>query len=258
MTGKDIVSRVNICGTEVSNVSLDETMDIFDNWIENGDKRRVCVTPVNCILWANKNEYLQSIYNTSDLTLCDGVPLIWAASFLGKSLKGRVTGLDLFPLYLERCTIKGYSMFFLGAKEGIAELLKAKSEKQYKGIKILGTYSPPFAERFSEEENKKIMHLINACKPDILWVSLTAPKQDYWIYDNLTYLDIRIAIGVGGAFEVASGSIKRAPLIMQKAGLEWLYRFIKEPKRLFRRYIMEAPLFIPVVFKQWIQQRKAK
>ena len=251
MQNEKEVSSVNIAGTYISNVTLPETMDLFDKWINAGEKKRICVTPVNCIIWASKNEALRKLYNSSDLTLCDGVPIIWASSLLGNKLKGRVTGLDLLPLYLERCAIKGHSMFFLGAKEGIADLLKTNSEKVYKSIYITGTYSPPFAERFNEEENKKIISLINAAKPDILWVSLTAPKQDYWIHENLEKLDVHIAIGVGGAFDVVAGAIKRAPVFMQKMGLEWLFRFLQEPKRLFRRYFIEAPVFIPLIYKQW-------
>lgn len=248
---QSIAPKINIGGTGISQVSLSETMDLFDRWIQHGEKRRVCVTPVNCIVWANKNSSLQQLYNDADLTLCDGVPLIWAAKLLSKRSLTRVTGLDLLPKYIERCYQKEHSQFFLGAKEGVAAMLKEQSEKKYPGIKIKGMYSPPFAETFSKEENDKMIALINEVKPDILWVSLTAPKQDYWIKEHLHRLDVRIAIGVGGAFEVAAGLIDRAPLWMQKNGLEWLYRLYKEPRRLFRRYLLEAPAFIPIVIKQW-------
>jgi N-acetylglucosaminyldiphosphoundecaprenol N-acetyl-beta-D-mannosaminyltransferase len=256
MMNETTAPKINICGTGISDVSLAETMDIFDEWIGAGVKKRVCVTPVNCVLWANKNKTLQDLYNTADLTLCDGVPLIWAASFLGRSLKGRVTGLDLLPMYIERSAAKGHTMFFLGAKEGVADFLKEQSEKKHPAVQITGTYSPPFAEKFSEEETAKMVALVNAVKPNILWVSLTAPKQDYWIHENIHKLDVNIAIGVGGAFEVAAGIIQRAPRLMQKAGLEWLFRLSKEPKRLFRRYLVEAPGFIPLVIRQKLKQRK--
>lgn len=249
------VSKVNIIGTGISNISLTETVALFNQWIEKGEKKRVCVTPVNCLLWSKDNSYLNQIYNTADLTLCDGVPLIWASRLLGQPLKGRVTGLDLLPLYIKECYRNNYSMFFLGAKEGVAELLKEKCEADFPGIRIKGVYSPPFAETFSAEENAKMRAMINEARPDIVWVSLTAPKQDYWIYENLAYLDTHIAIGVGGAFEVSAGSISRAPEFMQKNGLEWLYRFLKEPKRLFRRYMVEAPRFIPLVLAQWFRKK---
>lgn len=250
MMNETTAPKVNIAGTGISNVSLTETMDIFDNWINSGKQKRVCVTPVNCIVWANKNKNLQDLYNTADLTLCDGVPLLWAASFLHQPLKGRVTGLDLMPQYIERCAKHGHSMFFLGAKEGVGNILKQQYESQYPGIKISGVYSPPFADEFADAENEKMIRLINEAKPDILWVSLTAPKQDYWIAKHLHRLDVKIAIGVGGAFEVSAGLIPRAPKWMQKNGLEWLYRLYCEPKRMYRRYLVEAPAFIPMIIRQ--------
>lgn len=257
---ESVAPKINIAGTGISNVTLNETMDLFDQWIQQGDKKRICVTPVNCVVWASKNPSLQSLYNEADLTLCDGVPLIWASKFLAKNkeaiLRGRVTGLDLLPQYIERCYQNGHSQFFLGAKPGIGTLLKEVSEAKYPGIQIKGVYSPPFAEKFSEEENEKMIALINAAAPDILWVSLTAPKQDWWIAAHFDRLNVKIAIGIGGAFEVAAGEIERAPEWMQKNGLEWLYRFYKEPKRLFKRYLIEAPQFIPLLFQQKIMGNK--
>lgn len=245
-----VTEKVNIIGTGISNISLSETISTFNNWINHQEKKRVCVTPVNCLLWAKQNPTLQDIYNSADLTLCDGVPIIWASKFLNTPLKGRVTGLDLLPLYIEECYHKKYSMFLLGASEGVADALKTKMELLYPGIQIKGTYSPPFAEKFSAEENEKICNLINQAEVDILFVSLTAPKQDFWIYEHFDQLNIHIAVGIGGAFEVTLGSIQRSPLWMQKMGLEWLFRFLKEPRRLFKRYLLEAPKFIPLVFQQ--------
>lgn len=245
-----VAEKVNIIGTGISNISLSETISQFNLWINQKEKKRVCVTPVNCLLWAKENPQLKEIYNSADLTLCDGVPILWASKFLNSPLKERVTGLDLFPQYIAECYQKNYSMFFLGASEGIADALKKKMELLYPGIQIKGTYSPPFAEKFSVAENEKICKLVNQANVDILWVSLTAPKQDYWIYEHLDQLNVHIAAGVGGAFEVTLGSIQRAPEWMQKMGLEWLFRLLNEPRRLYKRYLLEAPTFIPLVFAQ--------
>jgi N-acetylglucosaminyldiphosphoundecaprenol N-acetyl-beta-D-mannosaminyltransferase len=247
---KNLVPKVNIAGVSISNISLTETIQLFNACIKQEQKIRVCVTPVNCLVWANKSQQLADLYNTADLVLCDGVPVIWASKLLSTPLKGRVTGLDLLPLYIEEAYKKGFSMFFLGAKEGVAAALAEKYRNDCPDIKINGVYAPPYADEFSEQENQKIISLINAAAPDILWVSLTAPKQDYWIQKNLDKINTNIAIGVGGAFEVTAGLIKRAPLWMQKMGLEWLFRFINEPKRLFKRYLVEAPEFIPLIIKQ--------
>jgi N-acetylglucosaminyldiphosphoundecaprenol N-acetyl-beta-D-mannosaminyltransferase len=245
-----LFKKVQIGQIFVSNLTITNTINLFNDAIEANSKLRVCVTPVNCVVWANENQELQNLYNTADLVLCDGKPLVWISKFLGTPIKERVTGLDVLPLYLEASAKKGYTSFFLGAKEGVADYLKKVAENKYKGIQIVGTYSPPFAEKFSEDENVKIVEMINKVKPNVLWVSLTAPKQDYWIYENIDKLNVNIAIGVGGAFEVTAGLIERAPKWMQDFGLEWLFRLLKEPKRMYKRYLIEAPKIFPIIIKQ--------
>ncbi|OLY93396.1 N-acetylglucosaminyldiphosphoundecaprenol N-acetyl-beta-D-mannosaminyltransferase [Cnuella takakiae] len=242
--------KILIAGTGISNVSLAETMDLFDQWIASGQKKRVCVTPVNCVVWANTDAALRRIYNEADLTLCDGVPLLWSARFLGKKLKGRVTGLDLLPQYAARAATKGHRMFLLGAKEGVGASLARHLEATNPGTQICGIYVPPMMSRFSAEENDKMIAAVNAAAPDILWVSLTAPKQDFWIAENFHRLNAKVMVGVGGAFEVTAGMIERAPEWMQKAGAEWFYRLQKEPKRMWRRYLVEAPRIVPMLLKQ--------
>lgn len=249
--------RVNILDVEVSRYNLDETMGLFCNAIDTGRKLRVSVTPVNCVLWAYRDENLKKIYNSADLVTADGVPLVWASKFLGSSIKGRVTGLDLLPEFSKISADKGYRLFFLGAAEGVATKLANYLKSVNPGLKIAGTYSPPFADQFSEAENDKMIDMINKSKTDILWVSLTAPKQDYWIAEHFDRLNVAIAIGVGAAFDVVAGNIKRSPKWMQKAGLEWLFRLAQEPGRLSKRYLIEAPQFIPLLFKQkWSSLRK--
>lgn len=243
-------NKANILGIYISRTSLRGIMECMSDTIENRGKLRLCVNPVNNILWGRKDEYLKKIYNSSDINLADGVPVVWASKFLGEPINGRATGLDMLPEFSKIACEKGFTFFFLGAKEGVAAKLAEVLREKNPGLNILGFYSPPFAERFSEEENSKMIEMINAVKPNVLWVSLTAPKQDIWIYENFEKLDINVAIGVGGAFEVTAGLIPRAPVWMQKNGLEWFYRFSKEPKRLFRRYIIEAPRFIPLVIRQ--------
>jgi N-acetylglucosaminyldiphosphoundecaprenol N-acetyl-beta-D-mannosaminyltransferase len=243
-------NKVNILSVNVSTLNLNSTVSLFESWISNGEKRRICVTPVNCVLWAHKNKQLKNLYNSADMCLPDGVPLIWASKLLGAPIDGRVTGLDLLPKFSSIAANKAYRFFFLGAKDGVAEKLSSHLLSIYPNLIIAGYYSPPFAERFSDEENNKMITMINVAKPHIVWVSLTAPKQDFWIFDHFQKIDANIMIGVGGAFEVTAGLIPRAPLWMQRNGLEWLFRFFQEPRRLFKRYIIQAPLFIPLIFLQ--------
>ena len=243
----------NILGIQVSSISMSNLLVDFASLIRSSSKASVCITPVNSILAARKNAQVLAIYNNANYTLCDGVPVLWASRFLGTPIAERITGLDLLPALLDFCATNNFSLFFLGASPGVGDALKAKAELLYPSINIKGVYRPPFAAKFEKVENDKMMAAINAVQPDIVLVSLTAPKQDIWISENLKYLDTKIAIGIGGAFEVTAGLINRAPLWMQKAGLEWFYRFTQEPKRMFKRYFIEAPVFIPLVILQKIR-----
>jgi N-acetylglucosaminyldiphosphoundecaprenol N-acetyl-beta-D-mannosaminyltransferase len=248
--------KVNIAGTGISNITLPETITLFGEWIRTGQKKRVCVTPVNCVVWAASDPRLQDIYNSADLVLCDGVPLIWASRFLGgKTLRGRVTGLDLLPEFVRYCHENNHSMFFLGGSDTTLRNVRDQLAVSYPGIQVTGTFSPPYRQSFTSEENEEMVRLINSARPDILWVSLTAPKQDFWIAQVFAQLDVKIAIGIGGALEVLAGDISRAPRWMQKNGLEWLHRFLKEPKRLFRRYFIEAPGIVPLLIRQKKSQK---
>ena len=145
---------------------------------------------------------------------------------------------------------ESFTLFLLGASPGVGEKLKEVILQQYPNCKIVGIYVPPFMPVFDAAENKKMVDAVNAASPDVLLVSLTAPKQDIWIANNKDALNATLMVGIGGAFEVMAGLAKRAPKWMHGAGLEWLYRLIQEPKRMYRRYLIEAPLFIPLVIRQ--------
>lgn len=252
----NLIPKSNVAGVPISKYNLEDTLQLFCDFIDNAEKRRICVTPVNNIVWANQDKDLMHLYITSDMNLADGVPVVWASRFLNDPVGGRVTGLDVLPAFSEISARRGYISYFMGAKEGVAKLLADNLSARYPGLKVAGYYSPPFAKKFTDVENEKIISLINAAKPDILWVSLTSPKQDFWIDEHFHRLNIKIAIGVGAAFEVCSGVIDRSPVWMQRNGLEWFYRFLKEPRRLFRRYFVEAPVFFILIFQQKFSRRK--
>jgi len=250
--------KVDILGTPVSSLTMDELFADWESVIQEGQKAQVCITPVNSILAARATARVQVIYRNADYVLCDGVPVKWASEFLGTPIKERITGLDVLPRIFPFAAERNFTVFLLGASPGVAETIKIKMEAKYPSVKIVGTFVPPFRAVFSDEENKQMIDAINAVKPDMLLVSLTAPKQDIWIAENLSTLNTHLAIGIGGAFEVAAGMIKRAPMWMQKSGLEWLYRFLQEPKRMFKRYFVEAPVFIPLIIQQKINRRSGR
>ena len=242
--------KVNILGVQISSITNDDLLAAFTSNILHKEKKQVCITPVNSVLAAVKSEQVKTIYNNADYVLCDGMPLKWASSFLNTPIKERITGLDLLPNLVKLCSKNDFSIFLLGASPGVGDKLKDIILNQYPQAKIVGVYVPPFMTTFTADENNNMISAVNAASPDVLLVSLTAPKQDIWITNNKDALNATLLVGIGGAFEVMAGLAKRAPKWVQKAGLEWLYRFIQEPKRLFRRYFIEAPLFIPLIIKQ--------
>ena len=242
--------KVNILGVQISSISNDNLLAAFTQHVLHKEKKQVCITPVNSVLASVKSEQVKSIYNNADYVLCDGMPVKWAASFLNTPIVDRITGLDLLPNLVALCAKNDFSIFLLGASQGVGDKLKQVILNQYPHAKIAGVYVPPFMANFTAAENDKMITAVNAAAPDVLLVSLTAPKQDIWIANNKDALNATLLVGIGGAFEVMAGLAKRAPKWAQKAGLEWLYRFIQEPKRLFRRYFIEAPLFIPLIMKQ--------
>jgi N-acetylglucosaminyldiphosphoundecaprenol N-acetyl-beta-D-mannosaminyltransferase len=245
-----MINKINILGVHFSNLDEPELVVLLDDRISKARKTQVCFVPTNSILAARKSQFVMDVYNSADVVMCDGVPVQWASKFLGTPLKQRLTGFDFFPHFIAHCAQKNYSVYFLGAKEGVAKQLATIYQSRYLGIRVAGYYTPPFAASFSEAQNANMLSAINVAKPDVLFVSLTAPKQDIWIHQQLEQLNVKLAIGVGAAFDSEAGSLKRAPILVQQLGLEWFYRFLQEPRRMFRRYFIEAPVFVPLVIKQ--------
>lgn len=250
-------SKVDILGIQVSSISNTHLLDAFSDCIVNKQFAQVSITPVNSILAALENEEVKQVYNNSEFVICDSVPMQWSSVFLGTPIIERITGLDLLPDLVDLCAQKDFSIFLLGASPGVGEQLKQVILQKYPHCRIVGIYVPPFMKVFSEAENQRMVDAVNAAGADVLLVSLTAPKQDIWIAQNRAVLKTPLCVGIGGAFEVMAGLAKRSPKWMHKAGLEWFYRFIQEPKRMFRRYFIEAPKFIPLVIKQKLGRAKS-
>ena len=251
-------NKVNILGVHFSNLDEPVLIGLLDDRIAEAIKTQVCFVPTNSILAARKSKFVMDVYNSADIVMCDGVPVQWASRMLGTPLKQRLTGFDFFPHFIQHCAQKNYSVYFLGAKEGVAKQLATQYQSRYPGIRVAGYFTPPFAAAFSDDQNKAMLSAINDSKPDVLFVSLTAPKQDIWIHQQLEHLNVKLAIGVGAAFDSEAGSLKRAPIFMQQMGLEWLFRFFQEPRRMFRRYFIEAPVFVPLVMFQFLSMLRRK
>ncbi|MCX7907493.1 MAG: WecB/TagA/CpsF family glycosyltransferase [Bacteroidetes bacterium] len=254
----EAIARVSILGVGISRVTLQQTLELMSAWIRRRERRCICVVPTNSILAAYRDPRLRTVYNTADLVLPDGMPVVWASRLYGPPLPERVTGLDLFPAFCARAAQEGFRMFLLGSHPEVLRKLVQLLPRRYPGLRLVGYYSPPFRPRLREADNALIMERIAQAQPEVLWVSLGAPKQDLWIAENLERLPNLIAIGIGAALDAEAGRWRRAPRWMQRAGLEWLARLVQEPRRLARRYLLEAPLFIPLVLRDALGARFAK
>jgi N-acetylglucosaminyldiphosphoundecaprenol N-acetyl-beta-D-mannosaminyltransferase len=192
--------------------------------------------------------------NRAGLVTPDGMPLVWLGRLKGLEAK-RVYGPDLMLLTCEMAARKGYSHYFYGGMPGVPEKLADHLQRKFPGLKVAGTYSPPFRQ-MTAEEDQKIIQKINKARPHILWVGLSSPKQDLWMAEHLGKIKAPVMIGVGAAFNFHSGSVKQAPHWMQRSGLEWVFRLSQEPKRLWKRYLFDNPAFAVNVLLQLTKLKK--
>jgi N-acetylglucosaminyldiphosphoundecaprenol N-acetyl-beta-D-mannosaminyltransferase len=246
--------RVEILGCRVNRVSLESATSKLEELMGAGGARQAIVLSVPSLMHSRRDRLFRDICNGASAVLPDGIPLLWASRILGAPIPGRVAGSDLLGELSRVAEMKGYTCFLLGSTSEVVGRLEKALLRRFPGLRVAGSFAPPLAAVFSDSTNEEILRRVNAVRPDILWVGLGAPRQELWIHGNLGRLDVRLAIGVGAAFDMCSGSIRRAPTWMQKAGLEWFYRFLREPRRLFRRYFIDAAPFLPLVLWQRVRR----
>ena len=233
------MERTFVFSLPFTSLRLKEAVIAVVELVEKGGKHIVVTANVDHILRLQRdNEFLKA-YKQATYIFADGMPVVLASRILRHPLPERVTGTDLFPAVCKIAADKNYKIFLLGGLEGVAESAAKKLKTHYPSLNIAGSYSPPFGFEHSEEENKHIIELINRVSPHILFIGVGAPKQEKWLYNHLDELDIRVGICVGAAFDFIAGRIKRAPKFMQRLSLEWLWRLIHEPRRLWRRYLYD-------------------
>jgi N-acetylglucosaminyldiphosphoundecaprenol N-acetyl-beta-D-mannosaminyltransferase len=196
---------------------------------------------------------LEAFAAPDSLALPDGVPIVWVGRAQGKGVE-RVCGPDVMPALLDRSRASGARHYFYGGAPGVAERLAGRMRAAYPGLEVVGTYSPPFRAQ-SAEEDAADAELINAARPDYVWVGLGAPKQDLWAARQRPYLDSAVVLAVGAAFDFHSGGLRRAPAWMQRLGLEWLYRLAAEPRRLARRYFVTNSRFVVLLVRSRLAGR---
>ena len=243
------MARIKFMNTDIDNLTMAETLNEIDKLIQKKNCSYVVTPNVDHIVRLEKDEELQKVYKNASLILTDGKPLIWISKWYKTPIKEKISGSDLFPRVCQLAANKNYTMYLLGAAEGVADTAARNLMKKYPGLNIVGTYSPPFGFEKNEQEMNKIKTQIQDVHPDILIVGLGCPKQEKFMYYHCKELGVPISFGLGASIDFEAGNIKQAPKWMSNHGLEWLYRFSKEPKRLFKRYFVDDLKIIQVARK---------
>ena len=249
--------RVNILGVCVHDVNMDSAVSYFFDLIEKNRRGYVCVTGVHGVVESQKNESLRNIHNQSLLTVPDGMPTVWVGRWRGHKQMGRVYGPDMMRKVCKQSVKTGATHFLYGGVPGVAEEMKNKLEERFPGIKVVGTYSPPFRPLNAEEESE-LKELVAQLKPDFFWVGLSTPKQEAFMAEHVNKLDARIMLGVGAAFDIHSGRQSDAPRWIKRSGLQWFFRLCQNPKRLWKRYFTIVPKFLWLILLQELGVRKWK
>ncbi len=237
------LAAFSVLGVRVSAIDMRKALDFVDASIRGGRRAYVCVSNVHSIMECQRDPELLRVHNAAGMVTPDGMPLVWLGHAAGHRDVRRVYGPDLLLAACERSVARGYRHFFYGGGEGVAERLAARLCERFPGLRVAGSYCPPFGP-LSAEEDAALLERIAASGADIVWVGLGMPKQERFMAEHLGRVSAPLMIGVGAAFDFHAGLKPQAPLWMQHSGLEWLFRLASEPRRLWRRYLINNPLFV--------------
>lgn len=244
------VARIGVGHALIDNCSSEQVCASIIAHAQNRGKPAYVITPnAQHIVLLEKDRRLQEVYSHADLVIPDGISLIIAARLYGRSLQQRIAGVDVFKVLCGHAAEADLHVFLLGGRPGSAELAAAALRGDYPNLRCT-TYCPSLGFEQSADGLKRTADAIAAARPDILFVALGAPKQEYWIYEHGLQLSVPVCIGVGGSFEIVGGVVPRAPLWAQSIGCEWLYRLCREPRRMWRRYLIGNLEFAAIVLRQ--------
>ncbi len=245
------MNTVNILGVPIAAIDLDQAAGQIDSWIAHGARRFVTVTGVHGIMESQRSPELKKIHQAAGMCVPDGMPTVWVGKLYGHRRMRRVYGPDLMLEVVRRSAQSGCTHFLYGGKPGVPERLQDRLQDQFPGLKVVGSYSPPFRP-LTDREEQELAGRFAALKPDITWVGLSTPKQERWMAAHLGRLDTSVMVGVGAAFDFHAGLLRQAPAWMQRSGLEWLFRLRVEPRRLWRRYLYNNPYFVWLMLLQFM------
>lgn len=232
---------------------MEETLDTVASFIRSGAPHQHVVVNVDKLVKADRDPSLRAIINECALVNVDGMPVVWSSRLLGRPLKERVAGIDLFEALMGRAAKEGWRVYLLGAAENVVGAVCDVYAKKYDGLRIVGFRNG----YWTSTEEASVAAEISSVHPDILFVAISSPKKEQFLAKYQGLMKIPFAMGVGGTFDVAVGRVKRAPMWMRRSGLEWFYRFLQEPRRMFRRYFIDDVWFFWMVIRDFFAPASA-
>jgi len=249
-------SFFTIAGVRIDDLGFEGAVEAIVDHAAHGREASYVVTPnAHHVVLFQKDALFRRIYADAFLSVPDGVPLLWAARLLGAKPQGRVNGTDLFEAVCAEAARRGLRVFLLGGRPGAAHAAARRLRERHPALHICGTYAPPVGFEHDSFGRTLTLERINAARPHLLFVGLGAPKQEYWMHANRHKLRVPMSLGIGVSFELVGGVVPRAPAWMQKSGLEWLFRLVSEPRRLWKRYLVGNATFLLLVARQYLRRR---
>lgn len=245
------VERTGVLGVGISAINIPMAIDVIFDAVEHSRQGYVCVTGVHGVMESQSNAVFRDTLNNSLLTTPDGMPMVWLSKLAGQSHVDRVYGPDLMLELLRQGTPRGLRHFLFGGAPGVAEKLADGLREKVPGVNIVGTHTPPFRP-LTEEEEADLAEEVHRAQPDCFWIGLSTPKQEKFMAEHIGKLDATVMLGVGAAFDFHAGLVSQAPRWIQRSGFEWLFRLVMEPRRLWKRYLVNNTAFLGLLFRKFI------
>lgn len=241
--------RATILGLPVFAITMADALNAMQSWIDNHEPQYICCVPAHAVMEAYDHPELRKVYTESGLNTPDGMVIVWLLRWAGHPEVERVYGPDLLLRACEYGLTHGWRHYFYGGTQTAVDALKIRLANRFPSLKVAGAETPPFRPLTTNEEEEAVAR-IRAAAPDIVWVGLGSPKQEQWMYDHVESLGVPVLVGVGAAFDFLSSVKPQAPRWVQHSGMEWLYRLVSEPRRLWKRYLLGYPRFVCLVTLQ--------
>jgi N-acetylglucosaminyldiphosphoundecaprenol N-acetyl-beta-D-mannosaminyltransferase len=249
--------RLRLGPLEVDRLTMASALDAIEGLVASGRGGLVVTPNVDHVIIAERNPEFRDAYAGAALSLADGMPILWAARLLGRPLPEKISGSDLMLPLAERAAARGWRVYLVGAGPGVAEEAARRLRSQL-GVNVVGTESPRIRVDGQPDDSEAVLVRVRAAEPDLVLLALGAPKQEIWAHRFRSALGPAVVLGVGAGLDFVAGAVRRAPRWMSRVGLEWLFRLLREPRRLWRRYLVDDPRFAVVVWRAWREQRRQR